>query len=95
MKTKIISIDKKYDDIDKQPVLSSLMVATLLVACEKQSKGISFGPRDIKGSFTALVRRGLIQVRNTKNTNGKEAANWQVSVEAIGILKAMGITVNC
>ena len=95
MKTKIISINKKYSSIEKQIPLTSLMITTLVAACEKQSKGITFGPRDIKGSFIALVSRGLILVKNPKNITSNKYSDWHVSDEAIGMLKAMVIKIKC
>ena len=91
--TKIIPLFDGYFEKKKQRPLTSLMVISLIAACEKQRSGIPFGPSDIKGSFTALITRGLI-VRK-KETTSMDALTWHITVEAIDMLKAMGIKIEC
>jgi len=70
--------------------LTPLMIDTLLMACERQKEGLPFGPADIKGSFVALVNRGLI----TRLEVNKEC-QWQVTKMAISMLKNLGVIVAC
>ena len=92
--TKVISFSDDKFEQHKQTRLSVLMVETLLAACKKQHRGIPFGPADTKGSFISLIARGLIIRKEiTKNKNSELV--WQVSAEAIEILKSMGIETVC
>ena len=68
------------------------MIVALLDACDRQHKGKRFGPRDIKGSFTFLISRGLI-VRKEVTLHGHRQQLWQVTAEAIGMLRALGFAV--
>jgi hypothetical protein len=65
------------------------MIDTLLAACEKQQEKIPFGPSDIKRSFMALVNRGLI-TREEVNIRENKELQWQVSKQAISMLKTLG-----
>jgi hypothetical protein len=93
MTTKIISFPRGHFQRKKQPPLSSLMIDALLRACKKQKEGTPFGPTDIKGSFTSLITRGLIVSKEI--TINEHTASWQVTTEAIAMLKAKGIEVPC
>ena len=90
MKSKIIHLPYGYFVKGKQLNLTPLMIDTLLAACEKQKKNISFGPADIKRSFIALVNRGLI-IRQEIN----KEFQWQVSKLAVSMLKNLGVIVAC
>ncbi len=71
--------------------LSRLMIVSLVDASVKQKQGIPFGPADIKGgSFAPLINRGLI-VRKEVTTKYDTQSLWQVTPEAIKILKAIGV----
>lgn len=70
------------------------MINTLLDACEKQHKGIPFGPNDIKGSIAALITRGLI-INKEVSMNQNHETLWQVTNEAIEMLRTMGIKISC
>lgn len=94
MKSKLISFPYGHFEREKKPPLTSLMINTLLDACEKQKKGIHFGPTDIKGSLGVLISRGLI-VRKEVTINKHTKSLWQVSTEAIEMLKGNGISVTC
>ena len=94
MKSKIIHLPYGYFTKNKQQNLTPLMIDTLLAACEKQHKGISFGPTDIKGSFNALVNRGLI-IRKEVSMHQHTELLWQVTGEAISMLRTLGIIVAC
>ena len=91
MITKIISFPRWYFERKKQTPLSSLMIVALLAACKKQKKRTPFGPCDIRGSFTSLITRGLI-IRNEATIN-ELTSSWQVTTEAIAMLRAIGIAV--
>ena len=93
MTTKILSFPRGYFESKKQPPLTLLMIDALLAACEKQNKRTPFGPCDIKGSFTSLIKRGLIVRKEVPFT--EHTASWQVTTEAIAMLKALGIVVAC
>jgi hypothetical protein len=92
--SKVISLSEAHFERTKQRPLTSLMVTSLLAACAKQREGIEYGPKDIKGSFTALITRGLI-IRKQGIVNMQISSIWQVTTEAIDQLKGMGIKVDC
>ncbi len=94
MITKIVSFPPWHFERKKQLPLSRLMITTLLDACEKQHDGNSFGPADLKGSFTTLIARGLI-ARNEVTIDHHTKSSWYVTKEAIGLLKVMGIEAPC
>ena len=90
MEAKIISLHRKKS----KPVLSRLMVITLIEAYTRQSHGICFGPVDIRGgSFGALVERELI-VYETLTIKNNTQSLWQVTLKAINILRTLGIDVD-
>ncbi len=74
--------------------LSSLMIKTLERACRRQNANLPLGPTDIDGSFTALVKRGLIIFENVI-IRGKTYPRWKVSTEASELLKELGINIPC
>lgn len=91
----IISFPKAHFQGNEQQLpLSKLMIATLIAACEKQYNGIPFGPRDVGGSFTALITRGLLDSKKI-TVNGKTESTWHVTKGAVELLKALGIEVRC
>ena len=92
MKSKIIHLPYGYFIRNKQLNLTPLMIDTLLAACEKQQEKIPFGPTDIKRSFIALVNRGLI-TREEVNPQENKELQWQVSKQAISMLKTLGVVV--
>ena len=92
MIAKNISFPRGYFE-RKKPPLSSLMIDALLAACEKQKKRTPYGPSDIRGSFTSLIKRGLIIRKEVTIT--EHTASWQVTTEAIAMLEALGIVVAC
>jgi hypothetical protein len=94
MKSKIIHLPYGYFTKNKQHNLTPLMIDTLLAACEKQNENVPFGPADIKGSFSALVNRGLIIRKEAYRHQHKELL-WQVTREAISMLRILGIIVAC
>ena len=88
MDSKIVPFKQK-----EKPSLTRLMIVALVEATVKQNQGILFGPADIKGgSFTPLINRGLIVHKEVKTKNHSVSA-WQVTPEAIDILKSMGVDV--
>ena len=74
--------------------LTLRMIATLVQACNKQKAKIAFGPSDLKGACIALINRGLIVRKNVAVIDGYNNDQWQVSDEAISLLKSIGIEVN-
>ena len=94
MKSKIIRLPYGYFSKNKQQNLTPLMIDALLAACEKQTENIPFGPADIKGSFSALVNRGLI-IRKEVSLHHHTKLLWQVTGEAISMLRILGIIVRC
>lgn len=74
----------------KEHRLSKLMIVALLEAYLKQKQNVPFGPADINGSFNGLFNRNLI-VRKTVMVQGNTETQWQVTPEAINILKNLGV----
>lgn len=75
--------------------LSRLMIVALVEAAVKQHQGIPFGPADIKGSFTALLNRGLIIITEGELTSKHSVQYlWRVTSEGLGILRNMGVDVD-
>ncbi len=70
------------------------MIASLINACVKQNVGMPFGQKEINGSFTSLVNRGLI-ARKKVTINGHTKVLWQVTNEAVEMLSLIGIEVAC
>lgn len=70
--------------------LSKLMIVALVEAYLKQKQNVPFGPADIKGSFNSLFNRNLI-VREPVMVQGNTETWWQVTPEAINILKNLGV----
>ena len=66
------------------------MIVALIEACERQKQGLLFGPCDLKGSFTALIKRGLI-ISKKININGRPESSWHVTAEALEMLKVLGV----
>lgn len=90
----LLSFPKNHFKKSRQRPLTPLMIKTLLAACEKQNKSISFGPQDIKGSAMTLINRGLI-ASHIINRKGKSQETWYVTQQAINMLLEMGIKVSC
>ncbi len=57
--------------------LSLLMIKTLRDAFKKQCNNEPIGQTDLKGSFTSLVNRGFIDVRNS--IQGAKQKLWYVT----------------
>jgi hypothetical protein len=91
---KIIFFNTGHLQKENRNRLTPRMITTLLAACKKQNKGIPFGPNDVKGSFITLIARGLI-INKGLTTNYPNDSSWQVTPEAMAILKLMGIEVVC
>ena len=75
-----------------QRPLSPLMIQTLQIACDKQNKGILFGPQDVKGSVITLINRGLI-ASHTIERKGKSLRAWYVTQQAINMLADVGVKI--
>ena len=69
------------------------MIQSLQVACDKQHKGIAFGPRDVKGSLV-LINRGLID-RHIVTRQGIKRTTWFVTPRAIRMLADAGLKNLC
>jgi len=94
VKSKIVSINADhFTGIKRQRPLTPLMIAALLSACAKQKEGLSFGPSDIKGSLVSLINRGLVTRKEVTLRDGN--VSWEVTPEAIAMLKAIGIETAC
>ncbi len=94
MNSKVLFFEEGYFKSNRSLPLTPLMIIALKKACERQHKGIAFGPNDIKGSFTALITRGLIIRKEILINNHIELA-WQVSAQAIQMLRLKGIKILC
>lgn len=91
---KIIYFTGSHFQKRKKTSLSPQMITTLLAACKKQEQGIPFGPNNIKGSFMALINRGLL-IKKDVMPNYITEPSWEVTSKALGILKLMGIEDGC
>ena len=92
--TNLLFFPKGHFNKEKQRPLTPSMIKTLILACDKQHKGISFGPQDIKGSMMTLISRGLVTNQQV-NKNGEIHETWLVTPQAINLLLAAGIKVLC
>lgn len=90
----LLSFPKNHFTSEAQRPLTKLMIQTLKIACDKQSKGILFGPQDVKGSVIALINRGLI-ASHTVERRGKSKETWYVTPQAIRMLADADIKVVC
>lgn len=90
----LLSFPKDHFKKTTQRPLTSLMIQTLKVACDKQSKGIFFGPQDVKGSCITLINRGLI-ASHTVERRGKTRETWYVTPQAIAMLAEADIKHLC
>ena len=79
---------------DKRTALSPLMIKTLTEACEKQDKHMPIGQVDLNGSFTALVKRGLIDAERVQINSGMQTT-WFVTNKGIQTLKKSGSNEPC
>jgi len=70
------------------------MLRTLEEACKKQCNGEPLGQIDLDGSFTALLKRGLIDAR-TRKFGSRKLITWYVTKDGIRTLKRMGSGVSC
>lgn len=89
----LLSFPKDHFKKTTQRPLTLLMIQTLRVACDKQSKGVFFGPQDVKGSIT-LINRGLI-ASHTVVRRGKSREAWYVTPLAIAMLAEADIKILC
>lgn len=81
MNSKVIALPSRR----KQPVLSRLMIVSLIEASVRQQRGIPFGPVDIKGgSFGALITRGIV-VHTEVIVKDRTQSLWQVTPEGFKI----------
>ena len=89
----LVSLPEDYFLKSKQGPLTALMIQSLQMACEKQRKGIAFGPRDVKRSLV-LINRGLID-RHIITGEGKKRTTWFVTPRAIRMLTDAGVKYPC
>ncbi len=90
----LISFPKEYFIKEHQRPLTKLMIEVLRLACNKQKNNILFGPTDIKGSLTPLIKRGLI-CRHTIKRHGKFQITWYVTIEAMNMLRDIDPKISC
>ena len=74
----------------KKSSLSRQMIVALVEAGAKQMHGVPFGPADIKGSFSFLIERGLVEFKHVDLHNGKQHM-WQLTPEAKKMLTKLGV----
>ncbi len=96
MQAKIIYLYQE-DNKRKQTPLSPLMITSLLEACKLQEASVAFGPVDIKGSFGALLARGLIIRRAVSKVGHPHDDQWRWSVtnKALELLREQGFDILC
>jgi hypothetical protein len=85
MDSKVVRLPLK-----KKSSLSKPMIVALVEACTRQQYGIPFGPADIGGSFSSLISRGLV-VWKEVNVQSDRQCLWQVTSEAVEMLRKMGV----
>lgn len=90
----LLSFPKDHFKKTTQRPLTFLMIQTLRTACDKQNKGIAFGPQDVKGSVIALINRGLI-ASHTVERRGKSKEAWYVTPQAIRMLADADVQLLC
>jgi len=74
----------------KKSSLSRPMIVALVEASAKQMHGVPYGPADIKGSFSSLIERGLVEFKHVDLQNGKQYM-WQLTPEAMKMLTRLGV----
>ena len=90
----LLSFPKDHFKKTVQRPLTALMIKTLKDACDKQNRGIFFGPQDVKGSCVTLINRGLI-ASHTVERRGKSRNAWYVTSLAIAMLADADIKLLC
>src|SRR5258705_8532578 len=75
----------------KKIALSPLMVSTLKAAYKKQINHESFGQADLNGSFIALLKRCLIDVK-TIPVKGEMRVSWYVTEEGVAALNNLSFS---
>ena len=90
----LLSFPKDHFKKTSQRPLTPLMIQTLRNACEKQNRGVFFGPQDVKGSCITLINRGLI-ASHTVEKKGKSREVWYVTSLAISMLAEADIKILC
>ena len=78
----------------KKTALSPKMILTLREACKKQSNHLPIGQVDLDGSFTVLVKRGLIDVIKIP-FKGENQVTWHVTKQGMMILRKLGYKEPC
>ena len=69
--------------------LSPLMMKTLRAAYKKQNNHERLGQIDLDGSFTALLKRELIDVK-TITIKGRREVSWYVTTQGMKTLVGLG-----
>jgi hypothetical protein len=87
---KIVSLGKYTEDVKFTP----LMIKTLRDACKMQSNNVPFGQANLNGSFTALLKRGCIDVK-TITLNGNKEITWYITRRGIKALHKLGFDEPC
>lgn len=89
---KIIPIDsiKKR----KESPLTPLMIETLTLAFKKQHRNETIGQVELNGSFTVLVKRGMIDCKQFVLA-GKHEVLWYVTKRGIQALREIDINLAC
>jgi hypothetical protein len=90
---KIIPFGKPLGKINQAP-MSQPMLASLMLAYARQKKNIPINEDSINGSFSALIARGFVSLEQV-TTMGYTESVWQVSNEAIDLLKDYGYNIEC
>ena len=86
MKSKLVPFPARHFVTKTRSPLTPLMTVALIGAYAKQRKDIPFGPKDVNGSFMALIERGLIIKRDIAIHEETESS-WHVTPEGIKLLK--------
>ena len=88
----IVSFPYVHFEGKKHPLLSKLMIRTLIAACESQRRATHFDPNDMNRAFACLIQQGFIISKEATINNTTESI-WEITLKAIAILKNMGIEI--
>jgi hypothetical protein len=77
-----------YFYLEKEYPLSPSMIIALKEVCACQKKRKPIGPKDLKGSLSPLIERGLVKL-TYYDIGGKKKATWAVTKNGLRILQSI------
>ncbi|MEP6616415.1 MAG: hypothetical protein ABJA57_07540 [Ginsengibacter sp.] len=91
---KLFSFPPDHFMLKKRRPLTTLMITTLKLACNKQHNNISFGPKDLKGAVMPLIQRGLISSHMIR-IRGHLQLTWYVTRQGMDLLTTVNGKYRC